>query len=136
MTTKSNKVVTTSMPLYLATNRGFYRQHSHHLFTANIRHATPFSSFNEAETLFKQLKAAGRTDETRVTDYFAVVAGVIGTNEAVTDRSEEALRVTCGNCGSDSLTVITYRASPHYKCNDCGGMKLLEPLSGTEITLL
>jgi hypothetical protein len=74
-------------PCYLATNRGFYRgklpvtteearNASGYLFTSNIRQATPFNSFEEAEACFKKLLTSTEYPQTAIAAYFTVVAGL------------------------------------------------------------
>ena len=70
-------------PFYLATNRGFYKGAADALaadfhtgmvlFTSNIRRATAFSSFEDAETCFSLLIANSTSDMNTVHSYHAVL---------------------------------------------------------------
>lgn len=75
------------LPYYLITHRGFYcgsgdvltdvnklRTHlGFHIYTANIRKATPFTSFDEAEKVFRDLLSYSRVAEVKCKEFFAVV---------------------------------------------------------------
>lgn len=68
-------------PYFLATNRGFYQgavkfkdaNRETLLFTANIRKATAFNSFNEAEVVFASLLAASKDCNCKIAEYCAIV---------------------------------------------------------------
>ena len=81
-------------PYFLVTNRGFYRagltldtsiELGSLLFTSNLRYATPFSSFKEAEDMFRQLRVNGKCREIAVADYFSIVTTV-----AVKEEEEQS----------------------------------------------
>jgi hypothetical protein len=115
-------------PCYLALNRGIYcgpadlssyqltnaiylEKSEAKLFTANIRRATPFASFEEAEAIFKVLSAT-KKGRVAISGYFAILAAPVGELKQIEVEKPTSFTLHLGKTMREIPLGINSKAHP------------------------